>query len=75
MPQSSAVVPGAADAEPLAIPANHLDMVKFAFRENGGYKKVSGHLQILAEEAPDAIGVRWEEEGRIREGTKPLPVA
>ncbi|MCJ1271049.1 hypothetical protein MMC22_010948 [Lobaria immixta] len=66
VPQASAVVPGAADAEPVAIPANHLNMVKFTSREDGGYKKISGYLQVLAEDAPDVIGARWEEQARIR---------
>ncbi|KAA6410089.1 MAG: nb-arc and tpr domain [Lasallia pustulata] len=66
VPQASAVVPGATNAEPVAIPADHLNMVKFASRQNGGYEKVSGHLQLLAEEAPDAIGARWDEQDRIR---------
>ncbi|KAA6406627.1 MAG: TPR repeat protein [Lasallia pustulata] len=66
VPQASAVVPGATNAEPVAIPADHLNMVKFASRQNGGYEKVSGHLQLLAEEAPEAIGARWEEQDRIR---------
>ncbi|SLM35632.1 P-loop containing nucleoside triphosphate hydrolase [Lasallia pustulata] len=66
VPQASAIVPGATNAEPVAIPADHLNMVKFASRQNGGYVKVSGHLQLLAEEAPEAIGARWEEQDRIR---------
>ncbi|SLM38087.1 P-loop containing nucleoside triphosphate hydrolase [Lasallia pustulata] len=66
VPQASAIVPGATNAEPVAIPADHLNMVKFASRQNGGYEKVSGHLQLLAEEAPEAIGARWEEHDRIR---------
>lgn len=74
VPHASAVVPGAADAEAIAIPANHLDMVKFASRENGGYEKVSGHLQILAEEAPDAIRARWKKQDRIQDGTEPILV-
>lgn len=74
MPKASAVVPGAADAESVAIPADHLDMVKFASREDGGYKKVSGHLQLLAEEAPNVIGMRWEEQNRIKIGTVPILV-
>ncbi|SLM36237.1 P-loop containing nucleoside triphosphate hydrolase [Lasallia pustulata] len=41
-------------------------MVKFASRQNGGYEKVSGHLQLLAEEAPEAIGARWDEQDTIR---------
>lgn len=71
MPQASAVVPGAADAEPVAIPADHLNMVKFASREDVGYEKVSGHLQLLAEDAPVAIIARWEEQDRMRKGKEP----
>lgn len=58
MPRPSAVVPGAADAESIAIPADHLNMVKFASLEDGGYEKVSGHVWLLAEEASDAISAR-----------------
>ncbi len=70
VPQASAIIPGIADAEPVAIPADHLNMVKFTSREDGGYEKVSGHLQLLAEEAPGAIGARWTEQDIIRKGTK-----
>lgn len=72
--QASAIVPGAADAESIAIPADHLNMVKFASREDAGYEKVSGHLQILVEEAPDAIDARWKEQGRIQMGMKSISV-
>ena len=58
MPRSSAAEPGAADAESIAIPAGHLNMVKFGFREDGGYEKVSDHLWLLAEEIPDTISAR-----------------
>jgi hypothetical protein len=61
-------VPGTTDAEAVAIPANHRNMVKFASSRDGGYEKVSGHLQILAEEAPVAINARWAEQERIRKG-------
>ena len=74
MPQASAVVPGALNAEPVAIPADHLNMVKFASRQNRGYEKVSGHLKLLAEEAPEEIGARWEEQDRIRKGTESILV-
>ena len=75
VPQASAVVPGAADAEPIAIPANHLNMVKFSSSEDVGYKKVSGHLQIITGEASDAIVARWEKQDRTQEGTKLMPEA
>lgn len=68
VPRASAIVFGVADAEAIAIPANHLDTVKFASREDGGYERVSGHLQILVEEAPDAIDARWKVQGRIQMG-------
>ncbi|SLM34902.1 P-loop containing nucleoside triphosphate hydrolase [Lasallia pustulata] len=72
VPQASAFVPGATNAEPVAIAADHLNMVKFASRQNGGYEKVSGQLQLLAEEAPEAIGARWEEQDRIRKAPAKL---
>ena len=74
MPRSSAVVPGAADAESIAIPADHLNMVKFASREDVGYERVSEHLWLLAKEAPDAISARWREQDKIRRGTEATPV-
>ena len=74
MPKASAVVSGAADAEPVAIPANHINMVKFSSDKDEGYKKISGHLQLLAEDAPDAISTRWGEEDRIKKGIGPVPL-
>ncbi len=65
MPRSSTVVPDAADAESIAIPADHLNMVKFASREDGGYEKLSEHLWLLAEQSPDAIDARWAEQDQI----------
>lgn len=47
-------------------------MVKFVSREDAGYEKVSGYLQILAEEAPGAIDARWTEQDRIRDGKKTI---
>ncbi len=74
VPKTSAVVPGAADAEPIAIPADHLNMVKFASSEDGGYENVSGHLWLLAEEAPGAISLRWAEQDTIKMGTETIPL-
>ncbi|KAF2804401.1 tetratricopeptide repeat domain-containing protein [Mytilinidion resinicola] len=65
VPRASAVVPGAADGEPIVIHANHIDMVKFPSKEDSGYKTVSGHLQIMAQSASDVIPLRWEEESRV----------
>ncbi len=72
MPRSSAVVPGAADTETIAIPADHLNMVKFASREDAGYKKVSEHLWLLAEEAPDAISACWADQDKSKKVRKQL---
>lgn len=69
MPQASAIVPGAIDAEAIAIPANHLNMVKFVSREDEGYRKISGHLRLLAEEAPVVIKQRWREDDSVKKGT------
>ncbi|KAF7502238.1 hypothetical protein GJ744_006309 [Endocarpon pusillum] len=65
VPRFSAVIAGAADAESVAINADHINMVKFASREDDGYKKISGHLQLLAQEAPHAVGARWAKQIRI----------
>ena len=43
-------------------------MVKFASSEDGGYEKVSGHLWLLASEAPGAISIRWAEQNKIKMG-------
>lgn len=67
MPYASAILPGVADAEPLAIPADHINMIKFTSREDGGYEKVSGHLKLLAEKAAGAIHARWAEQEQGKE--------
>jgi hypothetical protein len=61
-------VPGMADAEPIAIHADHINMVKFASEEDNGYRVVSGHLRIMALSANDVISSRWEEESRVNAG-------
>ena len=66
VPISSAVVPGAVDAEPIAINANHRDMVRFTGREDGGYKKVQGHLRIMIKSAVKNAEENW----RIDDGKK-----
>ena len=69
VPKTSAVVPGTVDAEQIMIHADHKTMVKFHSNEDNGYETVSGHLQIMAESADKAISLRWEEKGRINDGT------
>lgn len=68
VPPSSAIVRGAPDVESVAINADHNNMVKFDSREDDGYQKVSGHLQLLVEKAPNAVRARWTKEKRIEKG-------
>lgn len=68
VPYASAIIPGIAEAEAVAIPADHLGMVKFSSREEGGYEKVSGHLKLLAEDAPEAVNARWVDQDKVKEG-------
>jgi hypothetical protein len=65
---ASAIVPGVADAEPVAILANHLDMVKFVSKTDGGYEKVSEYLILMVEKACGTISARWETEERVKKG-------
>ncbi|KAJ9635249.1 hypothetical protein H2199_008737 [Coniosporium tulheliwenetii] len=65
VPRASAVVPGAADAEPIVIHADHINIVKFGSKSDEGYRKVSGHLRVMAASAGDVVGSRWDTEGRV----------
>jgi hypothetical protein len=69
VPRASAVVPGAPDGEPIAIHADHVNMIKFGSKLDHGYKTVSGHMRIMAGKAGDAIGGRWEIEAKKNAGT------
>lgn len=62
-------MPGAADGEPIAIHADHVNMVRFGSKLDPGYRTVSGHLQVMAARAGDVIGGRWDTEGRVDAGT------
>lgn len=63
---SSAVVPGDADAERVAIMADHRNMVRFLSRSDNGYAKISGHLSLMVEKAAAKIKDRW----KITDGKK-----
>ncbi|KAF4475083.1 Kinesin light chain [Colletotrichum fructicola Nara gc5] len=65
VPRASAVVPGQADGEPIAIHADHINMVKFSSKEDPSYVKVSEVLQIMVANAGRNIGSRWETEERV----------
>ena len=68
VPKASAVVPGMPDAEPIVIHGDHISMVKFASKEDNGYKKVSRHLQNMARDAGAKISSNWESEMYLEEG-------
>jgi hypothetical protein len=68
--RASAVVPGAADAEPIIMHADHINMVKFRSGSDEGYKKMLDYIQIMTQAAPDKIGSQWEKEGRVKAGTQ-----
>lgn len=51
-----------------AIDKDHIQMVKFASKEDPGYKSVSYHLGLLAKGAVEAIPSRWKAE-EIHKGT------
>jgi hypothetical protein len=60
VPQASAVVPGAAYGEPIAMHADHIKMVKF---------EVSGYIRVMAMRAGSTIGGRWKTQSRVHVGT------
>ncbi|KAF2813521.1 uncharacterized protein BDZ99DRAFT_412343 [Mytilinidion resinicola] len=74
VPRASAVVPGAADGEPIAIHADHINMVKFGLKSDPGYKTVSGHPRVMARNAGDAIGGQWDTQGRVDAGLSNEPI-
>ncbi|KAG9377114.1 Tetratricopeptide repeat-containing domain protein [Pyrenophora tritici-repentis] len=65
VPRASAVVPGAADGEPIAIHADHIHMVKFESKTDPGYRTVSGHLRVMAARAGTSIGGRCDTEAKV----------
>ncbi|KAI9661048.1 MAG: hypothetical protein M1821_009375 [Bathelium mastoideum] len=67
VPRASAVVPGAADAEAFVIHADHINMVRFDSKKDGGYQTVSGHLQLMVQDASEVIEKRWRKEAMMTE--------
>ena len=55
VPKYSAVIPGAINAEEIALPADHRNIVKFFSLEDEGFKKVSGRTALAAKGALDEI--------------------
>ncbi|KAI1511912.1 Tetratricopeptide repeat-containing domain protein [Pyrenophora tritici-repentis] len=75
VPRASAVVPGAADGEPIAIHADHIHMVKFESKTDPGYRTVSGHLRVMAARAGTSIGGRCDTEAKVNVVHSNEPVA
>jgi hypothetical protein len=67
VPRASAVVPGV-PGKAIAIHANHRNMVRFASKEDNGYRTVACHLQVLSKSAPEVVALKWVEEARIAAG-------
>jgi hypothetical protein len=67
VPKASAVVPGQVDAEPIAIMDNHVNMVKFS-SQNDEFKRVAGHLKLMADKAPEKVQGNWLTEGGVAAG-------
>ena len=68
VPKSSAVVPGAVDAEPIAIMADHKKMAKFSSNIDDGFRQIAGHLKLMTEEAAEKVSRNWEQERAVENG-------
>lgn len=68
VPKTSAVVPGVADAESIAIYADHINMVKFTSNQDNGYKTLAGHIRLMVQDSNDKVSARWETERRVDAG-------
>ncbi|KAH0541264.1 hypothetical protein FGG08_004269 [Glutinoglossum americanum] len=68
VPKSSAVIPGAVDAEQIAIMADHINMAKYPSAEDSEFRKVSGHLLLMANGCTSKIEMNWRDEGNVEKG-------
>ncbi|MCJ1439073.1 hypothetical protein MMC27_008464 [Xylographa pallens] len=76
VPKASAVLPGLADVEAIALYKDHSNLIKFESQDDEGYKKLSGHLFLMAENAAPVIRARWGSAVRSPVGfLQPPPVA
>ncbi len=66
--KSSAIVPGAVDAEVIAIMADDKNMAKFDSANNEGYKKISGHLVLMVDEAREKVAGIWDQAMALQNG-------
>jgi hypothetical protein len=47
---------------------NHINMVKFSSPNNNEFKRVVGHLMLMAEKAPIRVQENWLTERNIEAG-------
>lgn len=66
---SSAVVQGAVDAEPIAIAADHRNMIRFTSENDPGYEKISGHMRLMMKTAAAKIEEKWRIDDAKKHGT------
>lgn len=62
VPQISAVLPGAANVEPIAMSKNHLTMTKFQSGADSDLQSVSDHIAFMTEDAPSKVARVWDVE-------------
>lgn len=65
---SSAIVPGAVDAEPIPIAADHRNMARFTSENDPGYQKISGHIKLMIKTAVGEIDKKWRIDDGKRHG-------
>ncbi|KAF2670106.1 hypothetical protein BT63DRAFT_412865 [Microthyrium microscopicum] len=65
VPKHSAVILSSRTAQPVAIHADHINMVKFKSRGDADYVGVAERLAIMADDASAAIDLRWQGEDRV----------
>jgi hypothetical protein len=53
-----AVIPSAIDVEPIIIHANYINIVKFALKEDSGYRSISGYLRVISKDTSGAVVLR-----------------
>ncbi|MCJ1245218.1 hypothetical protein MMC30_002420 [Trapelia coarctata] len=76
VPRVSAVLPGAANVEPIAMNKNHLTMAKFSSEVDNDLRSVSDHIAFMTEDAPREVARTWDVElKKLAIGAKrrPLP--
>ena len=53
--------------------ANHIEMTKYLSENDEGYKKLSGHLQLIVPEADPKFQLNWDkEDGKLNSTTLPI---